>query len=157
MQLSTATVSLLTGKATKTIYRWVDDGQLKAVSEDEGSWTGGKIGGKLYFSLSDIAPFMAIPITTDLENALDAAQNGMAGGINEVGLIFFENKVYGIAITWFEMAAKKGHLDAMDWLSTCYIEGFGTEVNLAKGIEWLGKAAAGGHPIAAAKIEALNR
>ncbi|WP_308388650.1 helix-turn-helix domain-containing protein [Acidithiobacillus sp. AMEEHan] len=157
MQLSTATVSMLTGKSTKTIYRWVDDGQMKAATQDEGGWTGGKIGGKLLFSLSDIAPFMTIPVTTELENALNAAEKGMAEGFNEVGLIFFENKVYDIAFVWFNMAAKKGHLDAMDWLSTCYIEGFGTEADLARGIEWLGKAAAGGHSIAAAKIKALNQ
>lgn len=157
MQLSTATVSMLTGKSTKTIYRWIDDGQLTATSQGEGSWTGGKIGGKLSFSLSNVAPFMTIPITPDLENALDEAEKGMAVGFNEVGLIFFENGVYDIAITWFELAAKRGNLDAMDWLSTCYLEGLGTEANLAKGIEWLGKAAAGGHPIAAAKIQALNR
>jgi TPR repeat protein len=154
MDVSTVMASLLTGKATKTIYRWVDDGLLPA-QQAEGDWSGGKIGGKLLFSLADLRPHLAIPITPDLENALEDANEGKASGFNEVALLFAEAGHFDIALRWFEMAAKKGHADAMEWLATCYLEGLGTAPSTPHAIEWLGKAAAAGHLVALAKIDAL--
>lgn len=156
MDISTATASLLTGKATKTLYRWVDDGTLPARQED-GEWGGSKIGGKLVFALSDLAPYLQIPVNPELEAELSKVERGLADGFNEVGLLFAQANLYEIAIKWFEMAAKKGHVDAMDWLSTCYLEGLGTAVDYPRALEWLGRAAAVGHPIAKAKIESINR
>ncbi|MCE5361372.1 hypothetical protein [Candidatus Igneacidithiobacillus taiwanensis] len=156
VEVSTATASLLTGRATKTLYRWVDDGSLPARHGD-GDWTGSKIGGRLSFALSDLAPHMRIPITPDLERELGRVEQGVADGFNEIGLMFFEHKAYEIGIHWLEMAAKKGHADAMDWLSTCYLEGLGTKMDHARAIEWLGKAAAAGHPLAKEKVASLDR
>ncbi len=156
MNVSTATASLLTGKTTRTLYRWIDEGSLPAVQE-ESEWRGGKIGGKLSIALSDLAPHLRIPCTPDLERELDRVERGLADGYNEVALMFFEVNAYEIGIQWLEMAAKKGHADAMDWLSTCYLEGLGTKVDHARALEWLGKAAAAGHPIARAKIAALDQ
>jgi TPR repeat protein len=156
MNISTATASLLTGKATKTLYRWVDDGALSA-KQESGEWGGSKIGGRLLFSLPDLSPYLEIPITPELEAELEKVERGLADGYNEIGLLFAEATRYDIAIKWFEMAAKKGHIDAMDWLSTCYLEGLGTKVDLPRALEWLGRAAAAGHPVARAKIEAIDQ
>ena len=154
MNVSTATASMLTGKATKTLYRWVDSGETLAVQNDVGV---GSAGGRLYFPVDEIAKHIAIPVTSTMEAELERVEAGIADGYNEVALMFFEAGVYEIAFKWFEMAAKKGHVDAMDWLATCYLEGLGTEVSNAHGIEWLGRAAAAGHPISIAKIESMNR
>ena len=54
------------------------------------------------------------------------------------------------------VAAEKKDVDAMDWVSTCFLEGVGTDPDLAQALRWLGEAAVAGHQVAAAKIASLQ-
>lgn len=149
-EISVMLASLLTGKTTKTIYRWVDDGILTPRQ------SGADSKGSFLLALPDLAAHLSLPVSAELEAALQDAMEGKAAGFHNVALIFLEAGQPDIAIRWLEMAAKKGYADAMEWLATGYLEGLGTEVNLAHGIEWLGKAAVAGHPVALAKLRALD-
>lgn len=154
VSISTQTASMLTGKSTKTLYRWVDSGAIPATQTDD--LQQGVVGGKLLFDLRILAQHIPTELTDDFIEAVLRAEAGKADGMNEVGLFFYGARQYGIAIGWFEAAAKKGHLNAMDWLSDCTINGLGVEKNDAKAIQWLGKAAEHGHLIAKAKLAILQ-
>ncbi len=147
MWISTQTASLLTGKVTRTIYRWADEGFLRTRQEN----------GRLQIELASLAHAIHIPLTEALEKAIQGAEDGLATDMHRTGLFFLEGKAPEIALRWFEQAARKGHLDAMDWLARCHADGTGTEPCLALALRWLGEAAAHGHPVAQAKVEALDR
>ncbi len=147
MWITTQTASLLTGKVTKTIYRWADDGLLRTRQEN----------GRLQIELVSLAHAIPIPLTASLEEAIQGAESGQASDMHWTGLLFLEGKAPDIALRWFEQAARKGHLDAMDWLARCHANGTGTEPCLALALRWLGEAAIHGHPIARAKLDALDR
>ena len=145
--ISTQNASLLTGKVTKTIYRWADDGALHTRQEN----------GRLQIDLNSLATQIVIPLDDNSINAICGAEDGKASAFLELGLLFLQADQPEIAIRWLEQAARKGHLDALDWLSICYAEGIGTEPNPALALRWLGEAAVHGHPIAQSKIDALNQ
>ena len=106
--------------------------------------------------LSSIAANVPTEMTDEFLECVRQADAGDADGMNNVGTYFYRSKEYKIAVTWFEAAAKKGHADAMELLSMCYINGNGVEKNHAQGIQWIGKAAALGHSVAKAKLQALG-
>lgn len=64
---------------------------------------------------------------------------------------------YKIAAAWFELAAKRGHADAMNWLWDSYYHGYGVEPDFAIAIQWLGKAAKQGSMMAQATVEGLRK
>ncbi|MCE5387069.1 MAG: SEL1-like repeat protein [Acidithiobacillus sp.] len=143
--ISTQTASLLTGKVTKTIYRWADDGAIQTQQE----------GGRLQIDLESLGAQIEIPIDDELRHQVRLAEEGRASAMLEIGLLFLQAQLPELAFRWFEQAARKGHLDAMDWLSICYAEGIGVAANGPLALRWLGEAAAHGHLIAKAKVQAL--
>ena len=69
---------------------------------------------------------------------------------------FYKPDTYKIALNWFELAAKRGNADAMNWLWDSYYHGYGVEPDFAVAIQWLGKAAKQGSMMAQATVEGLR-
>lgn len=152
--ISTLTAAMLTGKSVRTLQRWRDEGTLQGMEIDGVRRGSGGI--KLMISLNSLAPHISIPLDDEKSAMIIRADHAEPEAMNAVALAFYGAGQYGIAVSWFEAAAGKGHLDAMDWLSDCYINGVGVEKNDARAIQWLGKAAEHGHRIAIAKLEVLK-
>jgi TPR repeat protein len=145
---------MLTGKSVRTVQRWISDGEIPSIPS--GSEQTGTNVTKAMLDITSLASHIPIPLTDDTITAILRAESGEVEGMNSVGLYFYEAGQYKIAVVWFDAAAKKGHADAMEWLSICYINGTGVEKNHALGVQWLGKAAALGHLIAKVKLQALG-
>lgn len=153
MQVGTQVAALLIGKSNKTLYRWAEEERLSPIVETTS--TSSKAFRKMYFDLEELKPYLAIPFDRSLEEDIARVEAGEADAYTEVGLRFFAAEHHEQAFHWFEIAAQKGHVDAMDWLATCYLEGLGAPVDRAAAMEWLGRAARAGHILAQEKIEAL--
>ena len=151
--VSTQTAALLTGKSVRTIHNWLESGVIRGKDVQAAHIPGGLM---RRIDLSSIAANVPTEMTDEFRECVRQVDAGDADGMNNVGTYFYRSKEYKIAVTWFEAAAKKGHADAMELFSMCYINGIGVEKNHALGIQWLGKAAALGHSVAKAKLQALG-
>ena len=151
--VSTQTAALLTDKSVRTIHNWLESGVITGKDVPAAHIPGGLM---RRIDLSSIAANVPTEMTDEFLECVRKADAGDADGTNNVGTYFYRSKEYKIAVTWFEAAAKKGHADAMELLSMCYINGIGVEKNHALGIQWIGKAAALGHSVAKAKLQALG-
>ena len=153
-QVSTQTASMLTGKNVRTLQRWQSEKGIQATQVDSGRRGVGTV--KLMIDLSSLAPYIPVPLDDAKMKRIAVADTGDADAQNDVGLYFFMAEEYGIAFSWFEAAASKGHADAMDWLAACYLKAYGVSGSPALGLKWLGEAAAHGHAIAQFKIDSMN-
>lgn len=151
--VSTQTAALLTGKSVRTVHNWLESGVILGKDMQAAHIPGGLM---RRIDLSSIAANVPTEMTDAFLECVRQADAGNADGRNNVGTCFYRSKEYKIAVGWFEAAAKNGHADAMELLSMCYINGIGVEKNHALGIQWLGKAAALGHSVAKAKLQALG-
>ena len=151
--VSTQTAALLTGRSVRTVHNWLESGVILGKNAQAAHIPGGLM---RRIDLSSIAANVPTKMTDDFLECVRQADIGDADGMNNVGTYFYGSKEFKIAVGWFEAAAKKGHADAMEWLSICYINGTGIEKNHALGVQWLGKAADLGHRIAKAKLQALG-
>ena len=152
--VSTLTAAMLTGKSVRTLQRWSEEDAIQGM-EIEGVRRGSG-GIKRMVSLNSLASHIPIPLDDDVSAMILRADHEEPEAMNTVALTFYGAEQYKIAVQWFEAAAEKGHPDAMDWLSDCYVNGIGVEKNDAKAIQWMGKAAEHGHRIAIAKLDALR-
>lgn len=142
------TARLLIGKTMKTMQRWCDDGKIVSRVVDQR--------GKRIVSLDSVLPYTGLCM--DHRALVQQADCGNPDAQTEVGIIFLEAQRPEIAFEWFQEAAKVHHPDAMHSLFHFYITGnMGIEKNEALGISWLAAAAAHGHVIAMAQMEALYR
>ena len=151
--ISTQTAALLAGKSVRTINNWLESGSIsgKRVHAERGP------GGLMWeIDLASMAAYIPMDMADACVQEITRAEAGDADGMNNVGTYFYAANACKIAAVWFEAAAKKGHADAMEWLSICHLNGIGVEKNHALGIQWLGKAAALGHSVAKAKLRALG-
>ena len=73
----------------------------------------------------------------------------------ELGELFYTQLHYDIAHYWLNVAAQSGNADAMQWLGLLYVEGKGVQCDETLGMMWLYRAAAMGHVIASAQVNAL--
>ena len=151
--VSTQTAALLTGRSVRTVHNWLESGVILGKDVQAAHIPGGLM---RRIDLSSIAANVPTEMTDEFLECVRQADIGDADGMNNVGTYFYGSKEYKIAVVWFDAAAKKGHADAMEWLSICYINGTGVEKNHALGVQWLGTAAALGHRIARAKLQALG-
>ncbi|MBU2834098.1 tetratricopeptide repeat protein [Acidithiobacillus ferriphilus] len=151
--ISTQTAALLAGKSVRTINNWLESGSIngKRVHAERGP------GGLMWeIDLASMTAYIPMDMADACVQEIARAEAGDADGMNNVGTYFYAANACKIAAVWFEAAAKKGHADAMEWLSICHLNGIGVEKNHALGIQWLGKAAALGHSVAKAKLRALG-
>ena len=151
--VSTQTSALLTGKSVRTIHNWLESGVVMGRAVPAAHIPGGQM---WQIDLSSIIANVQTEMTDEFLECVRRADAGDAKEMNNVGTCFYKSVEYKIAVSWFEAAAKKGHPDAMELLSMCYINGIGVEKDHARGIQWLGKAAALGHSVAKVKLLALG-
>ena len=137
---------LLTGASRQACYRLADSGEV-TVRHAENN--------RLEFLVRDLVKRNPLSLTGEMCDLLVQADTGDAAAMRELGLCLLSEGQQSSAFRWLLQAAEKKDMDAMDWVSTCYLEGIGTEIDVALAMRWLGDAAAAGHPIAQAKIAAL--
>jgi TPR repeat protein len=153
VDVGTQTAAILTGRSVRTINNWLETGAITGsrVQSERGP------GGLMWkIDLPSMAAYIPMELTADSMAEIGRADAGDVDGMNNVGTCFYQSKEFKIAVEWFAFAAKKGHADAMEWLSICYLNGIGVEKDHALGIQWLGKAASLGHGIAKVKLQALG-
>lgn len=152
--ISTQTAALLTGKAMRTVQHWVADGGVENVAVERRR--PGIERDRSLVSLEDLSTRIPIALTPERIEAIMLANAGELDAMLQVGLEFFAGQEHKIAAEWFHIAAKKGQVDAMEWLSVCYLNGQGVAEDPAEGLQWLSKAASLGHPVAKVKLQALG-
>lgn len=148
------TAALLTGKTDRTIINWLESGTIKGKTVYAGHLPRGQI---WKIDLSSMAEHIPTKLTDEFIESVKKAEAGDAQATTNVAIGFSMAGAHKIAATWFELAAKRGHADAMNWLWDIYYLGCGIEPDFATAIQWLGKAAKQGSMLAQATVEGLRK
>ena len=150
--IRTPTAAMLAGVTARSILRWIEDGTMT------GALCPGRRGATdvvWKVSLNSLEGRIPLVLDDQLIQHIIHADAGDTGAKNALGLAFYAAGRYAIAAAWFAAAAQQGHVDAMDWLGTCYLKGQGITRNKALGLKWLSEAAARGHLVAQHKVDTL--
>ncbi len=143
---------MLAGVTTRSILRWIEDG---TITGEQCPGRRGATDTAWKVSLNSLEGRIPLVLDDQIVQHIIHADEGAPEAKNVLGLTFYAAGQYPIAAAWFEAAARQGHLDAMDWLGTCYLKGQGVTRNKALGLKWLSEAAAHGHIIAQHKVDTL--
>lgn len=147
--VSLATAANLLELNERTLRRRIADGVLPRFSEDVNT-------NRTMIPFDAIQDQVVIPLeAADLE-LIEDADAGDAEAQNDLALLFLSSNKPQSAIYWLELAAKQDYADAMHWLGHCYLEGNGMLKDENLGMMWLSKAAAHGHVISQAQMQALR-
>ena len=150
MQLiSIASAITLTEWSESTFRRRIAEGVLKRDFE-------AGPGGRAMVSFNSIQPHICIPLEDEDIPLIKDADSGEAEAQNDLALLFLANNKPRAAIYWLELAAKQEYPDAMHWLGRCHIDGNGVLQDENLGMMWLAKAAAQGHAISQAQMQAMR-
>ena len=147
--ISIASAITLTEWSESTFKRRIAEGVLKREFESGPS-------GRAMVSFEAIKPHICIALEDEDISLIKDADGGDAEAQNDLALLFLSNKKPRSAIYWFELAAKQEYSDAMHWLGRCHIDGNGVLQDENLGIMWLAKAAAQGHAISQAQMQAMR-
>ncbi len=148
------TAALLTGKTDRTIINWLESGAIKGKTVHAGHLPRGQM---WKIDLSSMAEHIPAELTDEFIESVKNAETGDAQETTNVAIGFSMSGAHKIAATWFELAAKRGNADAMNWLWASYYHGYGVEPDFAVAIQWLGKAAKHGSMMAQATVESLRK
>lgn len=150
MQLiSIASAITLTEWSESTFRRRIADGSLAREFESG-------TGGRAMVDFNAIKPHVCIPLEEEDIHLIKDADCGDAEAQNDLALLFLANSKPRAAIYWLELAAKNEYADAMHWLGRCHIDGNGVLQDENLGMMWLAKAAAQGHAISQAQMQAMR-
>lgn len=150
MQLiSIASAITLTEWSESTFRRRIADGSLKREFESGP-------GGRAMVGLEAIRPHICIQLEDDDMPLIKDADGGNAEAQNDLALLFLANKKPRGAIYWLELAAKQEYPDAMHWLGRCHLDGNGILQDDNLGMMWMAKAAARGHIVSQAQMQAMR-
>ena len=153
--ISTQTAAWLTGKTIRTIHNWLESGSIEGKSIHAGHLPGGQI---VRIDLISMAKHIPTELTDEFLESVKNAETGDAQETTNVATYFYKSAdTQKIAVSWFELAAKRGNADAMNWLWDSYYHGYGVEPDFAVAIQWLGKAAKHGSIMAQATVEGLRK
>ena len=153
--ISTQTAALLTGKTIRTIHNWLESGSIKGKAIEAGHLPGGQL---VRIDVSSMAEQIPTELTSEFIESVKNAEAGDAQETTNVATYFYRSPAtQKIAVNWFELAAKRGNADAMNWLWDSYYHGYGVEPDFAVAIQWLGKAAKQGSMMAQATVEGLRK
>lgn len=147
--ISLTSVAALTGKSERTLWRWISEGNLTRA--DDSSFQG-----KTMISLESAFSHFSIRIDSEDLEIIEMADGGNAEAQTDLALLFLEQNDPESAVYWLELAAKQDYPEAMHWLGRCHVDGQGVPTNENFGIMWLAKAAAHGHVISQAQVEAMR-
>lgn len=139
----------LTEWSERTLRRRVADGTVQAANETASS-------NKTLILLDSIKQDSCIPLQADTLALLKQADAGDAYAQTDLALLFCVHGKTKSGLYWLELAAKQNFADALHWLGYCYLRGEGVAQNDNLAMMWIAKAAAQGHVIARAQIEALS-
>lgn len=148
------TAALLTGKTDRTIINWLESGAIKGMTVPAGHLPRGQT---WKIDLSSMAEHIPTELTGEFMESVQKAEAGDARETTNVATYFSMSGADKIAVSWFELAAKRGDADAMNWLWDSYYHGYGVEPDFAIAIQWLGKAAKQGSMMAQSTIESLRK
>ena len=152
--ISTQTAALLSGKTIRTIHNWLESGSIKGKAIKAGHLPGGQI---VRVDISSMAKQIPTELTDKFLACVKHAEAGDAQDTTNVATYFSMSGAHKIAVSWFELAAKRGNADAMEWLWDSYYYGYGVEPDFAIAIQWLGKAAKQGAMMAQTVVEGLRK
>ncbi|WP_215892029.1 tetratricopeptide repeat protein [Acidithiobacillus ferriphilus] len=152
--ISTQTAALLTGKTIRTINNWLESGAIKGHSIPASHLPHGQI---WQIDISSMVEHIPTELTDEFLKSVKKAEAGDAQETTNVGLCLYKSGAEKISISWFELAAKRGNADAMEWLWHSYYHGKGVETNYAIAVQWLGKSAEHGSVIAKSTLENLRK
>jgi TPR repeat protein len=153
--ISTQTAAWLTGKTIRTIHNWLESGSIEGKSIHAGHLPGGQI---VRIDIASMAKHIPTDLTDEFLESVKKTEAGDAQETTNVATYFYKSAdTQKIAVSWFELAAKRGNADAMNWLWDSYYHGYGVEPDFAVAIQWLGKAAKHGSMMAQATVEGLRK
>lgn len=150
--ISTQTAALLTGKTIRTINNWLESGAIKGHTIPANYLPHGQI---WQIDIASMAEHIPTVLTDEFLESVKKAEAGDAQEASNVAAALAKSGADKIAIAWFELSAKSGNADAMNWLWDIYYNGYGVEPDFAVAIQWLGKAAKHGSMFAQATVEGL--
>lgn len=107
-------------------------------------------------ALSEVAPLITIRLSAKDLEYLAAADAGSAEAQDDTGQLFLAAGKHAAAIYWLEQSARQNYPNAMQCLGRCYLAGEGVPQDDNLAIMWIAKAAAHGHIIAKAQMQALK-
>lgn len=146
--ISLSAAAQLTDRSERTLWRWMETGQLLRIPD--------QLANKTMVSLSSVLPYLIVELNDDDMNIVTESDAGNAESQNDLGLLLLEKNRADKAIFWFEQSASREHPDAMHWLGRCYLGGDGVPLDENIGLMWIAKAAAHGHIISEAQIKAMR-
>lgn len=147
--ISLDTAALITERSKRTWQRRIAEGTAAKLDSDQA--------GRTMIPLADIAAAITIPMNADDLEMLARADIGDAEAQDDMGQLFLAAGKLEAARYWLEQAARQDHPNAMQTLGHCYACGEGVPKNENLAIMWLARAAAHGHVIAQAQMQALRR
>lgn len=151
--VSTPTAARLTGKNRRTIINWLETGTAKGNSNLSSHLPQGQ---SWQVDLFSIAEHVHLALTDTFLEDVKKSEAGDPLAMVHIALSFYSADQKKIAADWFEVAAKAGSTEAMEWLWEIYYKGQGVEKNLPVAIQWLGKAAEQGSLLAKVAISVLQ-
>lgn len=147
--ISLAAAITLTEWSKRTLWRRISDGTLTR-GDDHSLDDKAKIG------LDAIKAHICIPLADDDYALIASADKGNAEAQTDLALLFLAHAKPASAIYWLELAAKREYANAMYLLGRCYTDGNGLPHNDNLGIMWIARAAALGHVISLAQMDAMR-
>ena len=146
--ISLDTAALVTDVSKRTLWRWLDSGQITRQENDSR--------GRAMLTLTDLVPTFCVSIEPEDYELLSDADAGNADSQNDLAQLFLASNRPDIAIHWMQLAVDQEHPDAIHNLAMLYMKGIGVRRDTTKGLMWLAKAASLGHPIAREQVATLR-
>lgn len=113
--------------------------------------------GRTMVALSDVLPFISVPLIDEDIDLVISADAGNAGAQNDLAQLFDEFGKPEVALYWWRASADQGHPDAMHHLGKCFVSGKGVSKDENTGIMWIARAASLGHFVAGTQMNSLLR
>ena len=146
--ISLDTAALVTDVSKRTLWRWLDSGQVTRQENDSR--------GRAMLTLTDLVPTFCVPIEPEDYELLSDADVGNADAQNDLAQLFLDANRPDIAIHWMQLAVDQEHPDAIHNLAMLYMKGIGVRRDTTKGLMWLAKAASLDHSIARQQVATLR-
>ena len=145
--MSLQSAMTLTDLSERTLRRRLAEGMIVKLNNEASN--------KTLIALDSIRRYFCLPFEADQLELIHQADQGDAKAQNELALFFLEHNKPKNALYWLELAIKQNVADAMYLMGCCYLNGNGLPKDANLAIMWIAKAAASGHCIASAQIQAI--
>jgi hypothetical protein len=147
--ISLAAAITLLNQSERTLRRRIAEGVLPKVVDEGGS-------NRTLLPFDVVLAQACIPLDPEDMRLLEHADSGNMQAQSDLGLLFLAHGQHEGALYWLEQSAKQGCSEAMHWLGRCHAEGVGMKRDEDLGMMWLANAAAHGHIISKAQMQAFR-